>query len=163
MDNPDTLYQQAITYENKQQYHQALECYQKTIECLGKDSDLEYQVYISRGQLKTDLSDFNGAISDFSHLINLYSTRTEAYYQRAIVYDILGKTQEAILDYTFVVHRDKKIKLEALKKRSSLYFIMGNKAQKDQQHEKAIQLFNKALEDDPTNKMAKKHLKKLNP
>jgi tetratricopeptide (TPR) repeat protein len=61
-------------------------------------SDLDY-AYISRGNARTKLQDYKGAIDDFTQAINLSPEAGQGYYGRGCAKKALGDIQDAISDF----------------------------------------------------------------
>lgn len=55
--------------------------------------------YFSRGNFKKLIEDYNGAVDDYTHAINLRPIFWEAYYQRGNVLSFLKEPHKAEQDY----------------------------------------------------------------
>jgi tetratricopeptide (TPR) repeat protein len=60
--------------------------------------------YIGRGNARSYLKDYQGAIADYTFVINMSSTAPIAYMNRAVVNCTLGSQQNAIKDYQRAAH-----------------------------------------------------------
>jgi tetratricopeptide (TPR) repeat protein len=61
---------------------------------------------LRRGEARYALGDKQKAIEDYTQVIKIAPTYTEAYYQRGLVHDEVGNRQAAIEDYIQVIRLD---------------------------------------------------------
>ena len=116
---------------------------------MGEDSLFEkIKYYELRADQKFDALDFNGAIEDYTKIIDeLDESYAHAYYQRAQIYGILGNTQAQKADISMALTLDpnnpeyknyKKIVMKRIKKatnkrssRKIVKLIMKEQKKKD--------------------------------
>ena len=69
---------------------------------------IHYPVYFNRGNVKSELEDYEGAIDDYTQAINLYpqewGKRSDFFFNRANTKAILHKFHDAIDDYNQAIH-----------------------------------------------------------
>ena len=75
---------------------------------LRTPSDMLISAYSSRGSAKSNLSDFQGAITDYSEAIRLDPKNAIAYTDRGNVKQRLGDLSGAIADYNAAINADPK-------------------------------------------------------
>ena len=92
---------------------------------------------------KFKLKDFNGAINDYTCVLELNPSSAETYISRGIAKDSLEFYNGAITDYTSA------IEIEPTK--SIYYFYRGKAKYKRRLYSLAILDYNKAIEIDPSN------------
>ena len=59
--------------------------------------------YIKRGKARFDSKDYQGAIEDFSHILDSDSQNSEAYCYRAICHDRLDQNDSALADFSSAI------------------------------------------------------------
>ena len=60
-------------------------------------------VYFNRGNSKAELSDYEGALRDYTEAINLSPNLVQGYYNRGNIYLDLYRFEEALLDYDHII------------------------------------------------------------
>jgi len=85
------------------------EDHQKAKESFSEAIELDPQyskAYNKRGFVKYRLGDFSGAISDFSQAIKIEPNNVEYLFNLAYMYDVSGKSQDAIDIYTSILENE---------------------------------------------------------
>ena len=112
--------------------YSALKDYTAALE-LSKD----YDTYLNRGIVSTQLNLPEEAIQDFNQAILIDSSRSEAFYNRGYVYFKMKNREPSRLDFRKVVHRDPTD--------PEAWYFLGRIAFQDSDPEKASMLFTKSL------------------
>lgn len=110
-DYADTYLAIGITYEQLNEWNQALEYYNRAIELdpTGKNSPQQRfadVAYFGRGNLRAKIGDFSGAIEDFTWRIQNHPEDARAYVQRGSCYYHLQTYPLALRDFTTAIQLD---------------------------------------------------------
>ncbi|ACK71040.1 TPR repeat-containing protein [Gloeothece citriformis PCC 7424] len=92
------------------------------------------------GMDKGILGDYQGAIEDFTEVIDLYPDSAEAYYNRGIAYSKLGNYDAAIADYNQAISLNSNL-AEAYVDRAKIYFHFGNSSKGLKDLQRAADIF----------------------
>ncbi|MBS9389954.1 MAG: tetratricopeptide repeat protein [Dolichospermum sp. WA123] len=92
--NPNLYNQKYVVLINLKRYKEAAAAINKAIELSPRAA-----FYLSRGNVRDDLGDKQGAIDDLNQAIKINPNFAQAYYNRGNVRDDLGDKQGAIDDY----------------------------------------------------------------
>lgn len=98
----------------------------------------DYDTYLNRGIVSTQLNLPNEAIQDFNQAIALDTNRSEAFYNRGYVYFKTRNSEPSRLDFRKVVFRDPAD--------PEAWYFLGRIALQEGDHDKALVLFNKSIE-----------------
>lgn len=81
-------------------HREAIEDYDKAVAHIGQlHAIVRDTVFFNRGNSKAELSDYDGALQDYSEAININADLPHAYYNRGNTYVDLYRFEEALLDY----------------------------------------------------------------
>lgn len=83
-----------IVYYKKGKYKEAVNALDLDIKEVGEKNVYNY-TFVYRGMAKAKLKDYDGAIADFDKAVALWDKCPEAYYQKALLLQQLGKKSEA--------------------------------------------------------------------
>src|SRR6266540_2815264 len=108
-----------------------------------KRNPTEASSYNDRGMAKHKNGDFDGAIADFTHAIELNPKFSEAYYNRGLAKDQKGDLDGAISDYNRGIDLNPKD--------SKAYSYRADVYSKKKQYDAAIKDIQKAVKLDPKN------------
>ena len=95
----DKWFQKGISAKDPKE---KIECFTKDIEVSGPSS----AAYSNRGNAKSDMQDYPGAISDYSKAIELDQKNSTAYYNRGFAKFDLQDYKGAISDYSKTIELD---------------------------------------------------------
>ena len=81
-------------------HQEAISDYDKAAACLSQfHSVIQDTVFFNRGNSKAELSDYGGALKDYTEAIRINPNLSQAYYNRGNTYIDLYRFEEALLDY----------------------------------------------------------------
>ena len=134
-----------LSYDDAQQYKQAISVYTKAIGLAPKDS-VSAEAYFNRGCSYVYLGKQTQAIADYTKAIKLTSTPNAGYHfcRGALYYDKRNYLQ-AVKDF------DRVIELVPESEASDAYYYRGSIFHKQNNYYEAIDNFDKAIEIDPNN------------
>jgi|GEM_PF-2048769 len=139
---PEVFVRLGIIYNENEEYHKAIEEYDKIIEA---NPDYVY-AYISRGFTKSNLSDYQGAIEDYNKAIEIDPNYIITYFRRGYTKSDLFDYHGSIEDYNKVIEHKPNYALAYNNRgaaKDSLFDYQG-----------AIEDYNKAIELNPSFAMA---------
>jgi len=96
--------------------------------------------YVSRGTVRYDSKDYQGAISDYNKALRIDPNYTDAYIHRGLVHYILKDYQRAISDYNKALKIDPN-NAYAYAGRGGVLYMVGDKRKAREDWETAAQLF----------------------
>ena len=136
----DAALQSGITYNAKGQAREAIAEFNRVIEMDPKNA----AAYNYRGYSHILAGDFDRALADYTKAIDLRPLYADAYYNRALVYDMhKNEREKAIYDFTKAVQ---------LKPRfGDAYFGRGAAYAKSEKYDSAIADYDRAIEMLPQN------------
>ncbi len=134
-----------LSYDDAQQYKQAISAYTKAIRLAPKDS-VSAEAYFNRGCSYVYLGKHTQAIADYTKAIKLSSTPNAGYHfcRGALYYDKRNYLQ-AVKDF------DRIIELVSESEAGDAYYYRGSIFHKQNNYYEAIDNFNKAIEIDASN------------
>jgi Flp pilus assembly protein TadD len=94
------------------------------------------------GMEKGIKGDYNGALAVFSRIISLDPQAIEAYYNRGIAYERIGRNRNAIADFNKVIDLNSNY-AEAYLERGKIYLKLGQKQKAISDYQTALTLFEK--------------------
>jgi putative GTP pyrophosphokinase len=120
----DRLLFQALDAHSKQDYDKALRLYSQILE-KSTDNKVNSVIYNHRGMVYFVLGEYEKAVQDFTHAVQLNQNNFRAYNNRGLVYRMLKKHERAFEDF------ESSLEIEALQTdayfgRSQLYFELCN-------------------------------------
>lgn len=83
---------------NSSNYNESIELYNKAIELESKGIDEIETIYFNRAMSYYKIGDYNHAIGDLTNAINIRPS-PKYYQQRGTIYQKMGRTEDATLDY----------------------------------------------------------------
>ena len=95
-----------------------------TTSCVDKKK--EAAKYIESGKIRTDNSDFEGALKDFSKALEFTPENAKIWYYRGNIFINISKTTEAVTNYNKAIELDDKY-ADAYFNRAYAYFILHEK------------------------------------
>lgn len=131
--------------------HDVYEKYADSVKISLSDSTLYsnffrfFKIVYSSNDNKSIMYDTKGAISDFSKAIKINPDYSDAYYNKAKVYEDLGLEEEALVDINKAIQLDEK---------SDYYMTRALFYKTLKESEKSLNDFNKAIEINPNNGFA---------
>jgi len=90
------------------------------------DKKKEASKFIESGKIRTDNSDFEGAIKDFTKAIEFTPENAKIWYYRGNIYVSMQKITEALSNYNKAIELDEKF-TDAYFNRGYAYFILNEK------------------------------------
>jgi tetratricopeptide (TPR) repeat protein/DNA polymerase III delta prime subunit len=116
-DNPEDFYSRGIRLNELDLRHEAIKCFDKTIEIVPEHSEAWY----NRGLSFENLGKFEEAIKCFDKTIEIVPEHSEAWYNRGLSFENLGKFEEAINSYDMALEV-KEDNRNALEKRILIHY-----------------------------------------
>ena len=98
-DNSATYMYRAAVERKLGKLKEAVEDYTRSIE-KGTEGDNHLRAYIERGITKEQMKDFAGAAADYTTALQIDEKSPAALNGRGVVYDKLGKYEEAVADFS---------------------------------------------------------------
>ncbi|MBD2691006.1 tetratricopeptide repeat protein [Anabaena catenula] len=128
----------ATTHKNRGIAPYLLDNQQKLIHTkIAPDDAIAYK---NRGDTRSDLGDFEGAISDYTQAIQINSNYTDAYYNRGNFHSDLGDFEGAISDYTQAIQINSNY-TDAYYNRGNARLAIGEKQGAIEDFQKAADLY----------------------
>jgi tetratricopeptide (TPR) repeat protein len=129
----------AITQNNKGIAPYLLDDKQKLIQAIKIVPD-DAVAYKNRGNTRSNLGDYEGAIADYNQAIKIKSNYADAYYNRGNTYSDLGEYAAAIADFSQVI-KIKSNYTNAYYNRGNARLIIGDKPGAIEDFQKAADLY----------------------
>ena len=110
--------------------------------------NLHYPVYFNRGNVKSELEDYEGALEDYTEAINLYpqewGKRSDFFFNRANTKAMLHRFEDAINDYNQAIHLGSR----------EAYFNKGNVLVISGRFSEALSCYDEIIKKEPENSAA---------
>lgn len=112
-ENEIAYYNSGNSLYSQSNYYEAIQAYSSCLEINPKNA----WAYNNRGNAKFHLRESPGALSDYDQCLNLLSEHYGPFFNRALVYELQGKSEPAFHDFNEVIVRNDSF--------SPAYFKMG--------------------------------------
>ena len=136
--NFDAIYGRGAVFVRMGEHKKSIKDFDRALAISPQNTDAFY----SRAGEYVALGEFDKAIADYDATITIDPKYFDAYYEKAITLRNLGQLKKAIEEC-------KKALLLEDEKPSRLYFILGALYSQTRENDKALDLFNKVLRDNP--------------